>query len=177
MDSFELNKIIAAILMVVVLVIGIGKIADSVFHVKKPKNPGYKVELNVENLSASQTSSENQIDISTLMALGDLDQGAKIFKKCKSCHSIVQGGGNKIGPNLWGLLFRPVGAITDYKYSKALSTYGKEWTWEELNGFLIKPAKWIPANKMGFNGLKSDKDRASVMLYLNQNSDKPISLP
>ena len=176
MDSFEVNKIIAAILVTVLLVFGISKISDIIFHVEKPKVQGYKVEIKVNN-SASQAKSEDQIDISALLALGDVDAGKKVFKKCAACHSIAQGGGNKIGPNLWGLLFRPVGAITDYKYSKALSTYGKEWTWEELNGFLIKPAKWIPANKMGFNGLKSDKDRASVMLYLNQNSDKPISLP
>jgi cytochrome c len=74
-------------------------------------------------------------------------------------------------------MFRPVGSITDYKYSKALSSYGKEWTWEEMNGFLIKPAKWIKGNKMGFAGLKKEEDRASVILYLNQNSDSPKELP
>ena len=74
-------------------------------------------------------------------------------------------------------MFRPVGAITDYKYSKALSTYSKEWTWEEINGFLIKPAKWINGNKMGFAGLKSEKDRASVILYLNSKSANPKPLP
>ena len=63
------------------------------------------------------------------------------------------------------------------KYSKALTSYGKEWSWEEMNGFLIKPSKWIPNNKMGFAGLKSEKDRASVILYLNQNSDNPRPLP
>ncbi len=74
-------------------------------------------------------------------------------------------------------MFRPVGAITDYKYSKALSSYGKEWTWEEMNGFLIKPASWIKGNKMGFAGLKKEEDRASILLYLNENSDSPKSLP
>ncbi len=74
-------------------------------------------------------------------------------------------------------MFRPVGAISDYKYSKALSDYKKEWSWEEMNGFLIKPSKWIKGNKMGFVGLKDEKDRASVMLYLNQNSDLPKNLP
>ena len=92
-------------------------------------------------------------------------------------NSITQGGGNKIGPKLWNVMFRQVGAVNDYKYSKALSSYNKEWNWEEMNGFLIKPAKWIPNNKMGFAGLKSEKDRASVILYLNQNSDNPQPLP
>ena len=74
-------------------------------------------------------------------------------------------------------MFRPVGAVTEYKYSKALSSYGKEWNWEEMNGFLIKPSSWIKGNKMGFAGLKSEKDRASVIIYLNQNSETPKPLP
>ena len=175
MDSFEINKIIAAILVTVLLVFGISKISDVVFHVNKPDIQGYKVEIS--NTKATQASAESQIDISALLALGDVELGAKVFKKCAACHSVNQGGKNKIGPKLWGVMFRPVGAITDYKYSKALSSYNKEWTWEELNGFLIKPAKWIKGNKMGFAGLKSEKDRSSIMLYLNQNSDNPKPLP
>ena len=68
------------------------------------------------------------------------------IKKCKACHSINAGGGNKIGPKLWNVMFRPVGSITDYKYSKALASYGKDWNWEEMNGFLTKPSKWIKGN-------------------------------
>ena len=74
-------------------------------------------------------------------------------------------------------MFRPVGSTMDYKYSKALSGYKKEWNWQEMNGFLTKPSKWIKGNKMGFAGLKDEKDRASVILYLNQNSDNPKTLP
>ena len=109
--------------------------------------------------------------------MGDIANGEKVYKKCKACHSIKQGGKNNIGPKLWNVLFRPVGSITDYKYSKALSSYGKEWSWEEMNGFLIKPSSWIKGNKMGFAGLKKEKDRASVILYLNQSSDNPKQLP
>ena len=72
---------------------------------------------------------------------------------------------------------RKAGGLTDYKYSKALISHGKEWNFEELNGFLLKPSSWIKGNKMGFAGLKKDKDRASVILYLNKNSDNPPPLP
>ena len=109
--------------------------------------------------------------------MGDIEHGKKVFKKCAACHSVNAGGGNKIGPKLWNVMFRPVGAVSDFKYSKALTDYGKEWSWEEMNGFLIKPAKWIKGNKMGFAGLKSEKDRASVILYLNQSGDSPKPLP
>ena len=179
MDSFELNKIIAAVLMVALLVIGIGKLSDVIFHVEKPKTPGYAVE--VENVvSTSSISSEvakEQVDISALMAMGDVISGEKIFKKCSACHSIVKGEKNNIGPALYNVVGRKTGAITDYKYSKALASYDKEWTFEELNGYLIKPAKWIKGTKMAFAGLRKEKDRASVIKYLNQNSDNPLPLP
>ena len=174
MDSFEISKIFTAIFLVVVFVIGIDKISDVIFQVDKPTTPGYTIEV---EQAASTLASEEKIDIASLLAMGDIAHGEKQFKKCKACHSIKQGGGNKIGPKLWNVMFRQVGVVNDYKYSKALSTYNKEWNWEEMNGFLIKPAKWIPNNKMGFAGLKSEKDRASVILYLNQNSDNPQPLP
>ena len=177
MDSFEINKIIAAVLVTVLIVFGIGKISDIIFHVNKPDIKGYKVEVKVGGETVKQASAESQVDMSALLALGNIEDGKKVFKKCAACHSINAGGGNKIGPKLWNVMFRPVGAITDYKYSKALSSYGKEWTWQEMNGFLIKPAKWIKGNKMGFAGLKKEEDRASVILYLNENSDSPKSLP
>ena len=175
MNSFEINKIITAILVTVLVVFGIGKISDIIFDKDKTDIVAYKVEA--PEGEALQASAESSVDIAALLAMGDIAHGEKVYKKCKACHSIKQGGGNKIGPALWNVIFRPVGSITDYKYSKALSSYGKEWTWEEMNGFLIKPSKWIPNNKMGFAGLKSEKDRASVILYLNQNSDDPKPLP
>ena len=179
MDSFELNKIIAAILMVALLIIGLSKIADGVFHVKKPSKPGYKVEVEAKLTASSSETNEvtEKFDVAAFMSTGNLEHGANVFKKCKSCHSIKKDGGNKIGPALYGVVLRPVGAITDYKYSKALSAYGKDWTFEELNGFLIKPAKWIPQTKMAYAGLRKEKDRASVIMYLNQNGDNPTPLP
>ena len=175
MNSFEINKIITAILVTILVVFGIGKISDIIFDKDKTDVVAYKVEA--PEGEALQASAESSVDITALLAMGDIAHGEKVYKKCKACHSIKQGGGNKIGPALWNVIFRPVGSVTDYKYSKALSSYGKEWTWEEMNGFLIKPSKWIPNNKMGFAGLKSEKDRAYVILYLNQNSDNPKPLP
>ena len=179
MDSFEINKIVAAILMVALLVIGIGKLSDVIFHVKKPEKPGYVVELDqVETTSvAKESSTEEKVDIAALMAMGDVTSGEKIFKKCAACHSIVKGGKNNIGPALYNVVGRKIGGVTDYKYSKALTTYGKEWSFEELNGFLIKPAKWIKGTKMAYAGLRKEKDRASVIKYLNKNSDNPLPLP
>ena len=179
MDSFEINKIVAAILLVALLIIGIGKISDIIFHVEKPKTPGYKVE--VDQVSMTSTSStkqvEEKIDIAALMVMGDVISGEKIFKKCAACHSINKGGKNNIGPALYNVVGRKVGEISGYKYSKALAAYDKNWNFEELNGFLLKPSKWIKGTKMAYAGLRKEKDRASVIKYLNQNSDNPLPLP
>ena len=155
MNSFEINKIITAILVTILVVFGIGKISDIIFDKDDENIVAYKVEA-PEGL-AVQASAETSVDISALLAMGDVAHGEKVFKKCKACHSIKQGGKNNIGPKLWNVMFRPVGAITDYKYSKALSSYGKEWSWEEMNGFLIKPSAWIKGNKMGLLDLKMKK--------------------
>ncbi len=179
MDSFEINKIVAAVLMVALLVIGIGKLSDVIFHVEKPEKPGYAVDVEEATTVSTSTkaSVEEKVDIAALMAMGDVTVGEKVFKKCAACHSIVKGGKNNIGPALYNVVGRKTGVVSDYKYSKALASYDKEWTFEELNGYLIKPAKWVKGTKMAFAGLRKEKDRASVIKYLNQNSDSPLPLP
>ena len=179
MDSFEINKIVAAVLMVALLVIGIGKLSDVIFYVEKPEKPGYSVDVETATTvsSTSSDTTSDKIDISALMAMGDIAHGEKVFKKCAACHSIVKGGKNAIGPALYNVVGRKVGGVEDYKYSKALAAYDKNWTFEELNGFLIKPAKWIKGTKMAYAGLRKEKDRASVIKYLNENSDSPLPLP
>ena len=175
MNSFEIQKIISAILITVLVVFGIGKISDFIFDKDEDSVVAYKVDPPESDIVKNEA--EASLDLKAMFALADLAHGEKVFKKCAACHSINQGGGNKIGPKLWNVMFRSVGAVEDYKYSKALISYKKEWNWEEMNGFLIKPSSWIKGNKMGFAGLKDEKDRASVILYLNQNSENPKPLP
>jgi len=176
MDSFEINKIVTAVLVVFLVVFGIGKISDIVFHVEKPNTSAYKVEF-AEADKTKASSSVQTVDIAALLALGSVEHGQKVFKKCSACHSIKKGGRNNIGPALYSILGRNMGALEDYKYSKALIAFGKDWTFEEMNNFLIKPTSYIKGTKMAFAGLKKEKDRASVILYMNANSDSPLDLP
>ena len=178
MDSFEINKIIAAVLLVALIVIGIGKIADLAFYVDKPEKSAYKVDIQESSqISSSAEKIEEKVDISALLALGDVSHGEKVFKKCSACHLVNKGGENKIGPALYGVIGRKVASKLDYKYSKAMAAYDKNWTFEEMNGYLKKPQSYIKGTKMAFAGLRKEKDRASVILYLNQNSDNPLPLP
>ena len=181
MDSFELNKIIGAILLTALIIIGLGKFTDILFHVEKPKVSAYKVEgLEVASTNASGQEAVKvveAVDIKALLAMGDLAHGEKVFKKCTACHMIAAGGKNMIGPNLWSVIGRQAGVVSDYKYSKAMIAYGKEWTFEEMNSYLIKPQAYIKGTKMAFAGLRKEKDRASVILYMNSKSDSPKALP
>ena len=180
MDSFEINKLIAAILLTVLIIIGIGKFADILFHVDKPKESAYKVE-GLEAVATSENSAQvktqEKVDIAQLLAMGDLNHGQKVFKKCSACQMIASDGKNMIGPNLWGVIGRKAGVIGDYKYSKAMIAYGKEWTFEEMNSYLIKPQAYIKGTKMAFAGLRKEKDRASVILYMNSKSSNPKTIP
>ena len=182
MDSFEINKIIAAVLLTVLIIIGIGKFTDVLFHVEKPKKSAYKIEgLEVASTSASNAETETKaveaVDIKALLAMGDLGHGEKVFKKCTACHQIASDGKNMIGPNLWSVIGRTAGSVSDYKYSKAMIAYGKKWTFEEMNSYLIKPQAYVKGTKMAFAGLRKEKDRASVILFMNSKSSNPKQLP
>jgi len=175
-----MNKIIVSIVLALVLFVGINKITDAIYYVEKPEKSAYQVDgvSTSASTTSSATSSDNSesADIMALFASTNASDGAKIFKKCAACHSIAQGGANKIGPALWGVIGRNAGGISDYKYSKAMAAYGKAWSFEEMNGFLIKPKDWIKGTKMSFAGLKNPKERAAVILYMNENSDSPLPL-
>ena len=174
-----MNKIIVSIVLVIILVLGINKMADSIFYVDKPEKSAYQIasvsnSTTTETISASSSSESGEI--MALLASASIADGEKVFKKCAACHSIAKGGGNKIGPALWGVLGRQAGLVSDYKYSKAMTSHGKAWSFEEMDGFLTKPKDWVKGTKMSFMGLKKETERAAVILYMNNNTDNPLPL-
>ena len=175
-----MNKIIVSIVFAIILVLGINKVTDVIFYVEKPEQSAYQVAsvTTVANTTSAETDSTNSEakNIMALFASTSAAEGAKVFKKCAACHSIKKGGANKIGPALWGVLGRSAGSIPDYKYSKAMAAHGKNWSFEEMNGFLIKPKDWIKGTKMSFAGLKKPKERAAVILWMNENTNSPLPL-
>jgi len=178
MNSFEINKIIVAVILTIVIVFGVNKLADVIYNVKAPEGNTYNIVTETKEISKSDTVNvEGNINISALLALGNIDHGEVVFKKCAACHSVSKGGGNKIGPALWGVIGKKVGSTSDYKYSKAMSGFGKNWDFEAINTFLIKPKDYVKGNKMAFAGISKEKDRASIILYLNEQGDSPLPLP
>ncbi len=151
----------------------------SLYHPKKMVKRGYEVEIkaaetNVDgvktgNLAEAKTDAKAPAaDIATMIKTADIDAGAKVFKKCSTCHSIEKGGANKVGPNLYAIVGKGKAAASGFAYSTALKAKGGSWTIEELNQWLTKPKDFVPGTKMGFAGLKKDKDRANVIAYLKQ---------
>ena len=175
-----MNKIIVSIVFAIILVLGINKVTDVIFYVEKPEKSAYQIAsvttaASTTSVETDSTNSDEE-NIMALFASTSAAEGAKVFKKCAACHSVKKGGANKIGPALWGVLGRTAGSVPDYKYSKAMAAHGKNWSFEEMNGFLIKPKDWIKGTKMSFAGLKNVKDRAAVILYMNENTNSPLPL-
>ncbi len=180
MDSFEFNKVFMAILGTVFIVMSLSFISDGLFHNKVPEQQGYAVEVAEASTGEAEEDSGPAFEpISALLASADVAEGEKIFKKCASCHTNVEGGANKVGPALWGIVERPIASADGFSYSGALKGYaeGKTWTYEELNGFLWKPKAFVKGTSMGFGGIKKVDDRAAIVAYLRSLAGTPAPLP
>ena len=182
MSGFEINKILASIIVAIIIFVIIGLVGNLVVKINydEPQITAYKIDIpETSDDSFTQTSANDGMveSISLLLAGASLEQGEKIFKKCGACHNYKKNSKSKIGPNLWNLINRQKASVSGFAYSKALSDYGGKWTFEELNGFIYKPKEYISGTKMNFAGLKDVKDRANLILWLKQQSDNPIPLP
>ena len=178
MDSLEINKIVACILVVALVVIGLSNLTEILYEVEKPEVAHYIIEgVDDEPATIDTAVSEEveEIPIQILLASASVDKGAKVFKKCSNCHVPNEGGANKIGPALWNIVNKDIGGA-DFAYSNAMASYGGKWSYDELNGFLKNPKKYIEGTKMSFAGLKKETDRANVILYLRSLSNNPTPI-
>ena len=182
MSGFEINKILASILVAIIIFVIIGFVGNFIVKINYNESlvKAYKIDLpeaSADSTVQKATNDEMVESVSSLLASASLEKGEKTFNKCASCHNYKKGSKSKIGPNLWDLINRPKASVSGFAYSKALSEYGGKWTFEELNEFLYKPKEYINGTKMNFAGLKDVKDRANLILWLKQQSDNPIPLP
>jgi cytochrome c len=181
MDSFEFNKIAGAVLGTALAVFGISELTGIVYHTEKPEKQGYVIEVAEAATGGEATGGAETapMPIAELLKTADAAKGVEVFKKCVACHDVAKGGPNKIGPNLWDIVERPIAGHEGFEYSEAMKAKAgdaKTWSYENLNAFLIKPSAYVPKTKMTFAGLK-DKDRADVIAYLQSLSDSPKPFP
>jgi cytochrome c len=178
MSTLEINKIIAAFLTTGVVASFSAFLASVIMHPHEPEEPVYVVAGAAPETEPADTEGEAKEDVVAMIASAEEAAGMAVGKKCATCHTFDQGGPNKIGPNLWNVVNRPIASIGDFGYSDALhGKSGDTWTYENLNAFLTKPKDFAPGTKMTFAGLKKPEDRANVIRYLRSLSDSPAPLP
>lgn len=177
MDLFEYNKIAGAILFALLVIIAVQNLASIIYAPTPAGDQAYIVEGVPEAGSEVVASDEPEgPSLAMLLAEADSASGQKVAKKCVSCHTFTQGGADGIGPNLWNIVNRPK-ASGDFTYSSAFREAEGTWTYEDLDGFLAKPKRWMPGTNMAFAGLRKANQRADVIVYLRSLSDAPAPLP
>jgi cytochrome c len=178
MDSFELNKILGAILGTCLGVLAINIAAGAIFTPVAPAKPGYEIAVPEQQPGgAKPAEQEKEVPIEQLLAKASVSKGESSAKKCTACHSFTKGGPNLIGPNLWGVVGRPKGSHPGFNYSAAMKAKGGNWTVDDLNQFTANPRGYIAGTLMTFAGIPREAERADVIAYLNTLSDNPAPLP
>ncbi len=171
MSGLELNKIAAAVLLASLIAMVVGVVANALY---KPKleiaQRGYQVEVSEASSGHGNEAPEVPVDIAGLMATANAEDGAKVVKKCLACHSLDEGGANKIGPHLWKVYGAAKARTEGFAYSKAMAAAGGIWDNENLYHFLNKPSKFIPGTKMSFAGLSKPQDIVNVIAYLKEKA-------
>ena len=175
MDELGFNKIAAAVLATALGYMGIKEIAHAVIHVKAPASPAYA--LAIPEAAGAAEEVELPFPQADWIAAMDAERGAKVFKKCTSCHNADNGGANGTGPNLWNVVGSPASQKAGFGYSSAFKSSGITWTYENLNSYMERPTKFISGTAMNFVGLKKPADRAAVIEYLRIAADNPAARP
>jgi cytochrome c len=179
MSGFEWNKIAGAVLLAGLIAMVVGTVADSLYQpYLSPKKRGYAIEVADSDQGAGgEAAKEEVIDVPTLLAAGNPDEGLKISKKCTACHSLDKGGPNKVGPDLWSVVGRPKAAHEGFSYSDAMKGKGGSWDYDSLFHFLKAPKNFVPGTKMTFAGFSKPQDVANIIAYLRTLSENPVPLP
>ena len=178
-DSFELNKIIGAVLASVLAVLVINHVGNALIQPNVVVVKGYKVEgVDVESNSLQITEVEvEDPQVASLLGSASLDAGKKQAVKCAACHDLTKGGPAKIGPNLYGILGDNFAHMAGFAYSDVIKKHGGKWDYDSLYVFLKNPQAYLPGTKMSFAGIKKPQDRANLIFYLRSLSDNPLPLP
>lgn len=188
MSASTINKILIAIVFAVAVAYFSGFISKALIKVEMPKEPVYAIapepeeEIVAENTSgvAVEVVEELPQDLGSLLAAADASKGKKIFKACAACHTVDQGGANRVGPNLWNIVGRNIATAPGFGYSDAMKEHGREagtWSYEMLDAYLTKPKAVVPGTRMAYGGMKNAAKRAALLAYLSSMSTDPVAFP
>ena len=178
MDSFEFNKIAGAVLGTLLFMMGLGILSDAIFHSGVPKQSAYALPAaEAEGAGGGATPAAAAVPLKDLLAKADAKKGEGLVKPCTACHSFEKGGPNKVGPDLYGVVNRPIASHEGFAYSDSLKSKGGNWTYENIDHFITAPKSFASGTKMAFGGEKDPARRADIIAYLRSLSDNPAPLP
>jgi cytochrome c len=178
MDSFELNKIMGAVLGCCLVLLSLNITANAIFAPHKPAKPGYDIAVQ-EAAPAGKPGAPAAPEepIAKLFASADMGRGEASAKKCAACHTFGKGEPNRVGPNLYGIVGRAKASVAGFNYSAAMKAKGGNWTIDELNAFVLNPKAVVPGTNMTFAGVPRATERADLLTYMNSKADNPAPLP
>jgi cytochrome c len=177
MNSFEMNKILGAILGTCLITLALNITAGAIFAPEKPAKPGYAVAVKEKTEEGSGAAKPAEEPMEAMMTSASVEKGQATAKQCQACHTFEKGGPNRVGPNLYGIVGRPRASEPGFNYSAAMKAKGGTWTFSELYQFLANPRGYIPGTAMTFAGLPRGQQRADVIDFLHTLSDSPMPLP
>ncbi len=177
MNSFELNKVLGALLGTCLILVAMHIASGAIFTPTVPAKPGYEIAVKEEQPQGGAAAAPVEVPIENLLAAASAEKGAQVAKQCGACHNFQEGAGAKVGPDLYGVVGRQVASVAGFNYSTPLKALGGTWTFDALNKWLTKPSADVPGTAMTFAGLSNEKQRADVIAYLNTLSANPLPLP
>ena len=177
MNSFELNKVLGAVLGTCLVLVAMHIASGAVFTPSTPAKPGYVIEVKAEQPAQGAAAAPAEVPIEQMLASASAQQGQSDAKVCLTCHNLGKNEGAKVGPDLYGVVGRQIASVSGFNYSSALKGMGGTWTFDGLNKWLLNPRNDVPGTLMTFGGVPSEKQRANIIAYLNSNSDSPRPLP
>jgi cytochrome c len=180
MDGFEFNKVAGAVLSALLVIFGSKTVLGIAYREHPPEKPGWSLPITEEPAAGAQAAAAPKFEAAQVLSLlskASAESGQAVFKRCMQCHTPQRGGPNLVGPNLWGVVGRPVGKHAGFPYSEAMKTHGGDWSWDALANYLHDPKATVPGNKMAFPGVRDNAELADLLAYLRTLGDKPATLP